>query len=188
MTGFPWKEHTATSVLACKHLNATLCQCRCLRACLYQVYVSQGRYVGERWGQGVGSYLKNFLFAFDLDLSVVRCCLCYLQGVPLSVSGELWGVCPFKSYYNNRLMGWSGAKASTLVPKRVRTEVKKNGKGNSHNIPLKLSFPEQHCSYSLFEDRKFSLMHTSISNNHVFVALLLEKGSQKQSRGREIWI
>lgn len=39
---FSWKEHTAASVLTCKHLNVTLCQCRCLRACLYKLYVSQG--------------------------------------------------------------------------------------------------------------------------------------------------
>lgn len=180
MTAFPWKEHTATSVLTCKHLNATLCQWRCLRACLYQVYVSQGRYVVERWGQGVGSYSQNFLFVFDLDLSSVRCCLCYLQGFLLSVSGELWGVCPFKSYCNNRLMGWSGAKASTLAPKRVRTEVRKDGKVYTYNnsIPLKLSFPGQHCSYSLFEVGKFSLMYASISKNLVFVVFLLEKASQ----------
>lgn len=50
---FSWKEHTAASVLTCKHLNVTLCLCKCLRACLYKLYVSQGEgmSVSELWGQ-----------------------------------------------------------------------------------------------------------------------------------------
>lgn len=58
-----------------------------------------------RSGCWVGFCFKNFLFAFDLDLRSVGCCLCYFQGFLLSVSGELRGACPFKSYCNNRLMG-----------------------------------------------------------------------------------
>lgn len=102
--GFPWKEHTATSVLTRKHLNATLCQCRCLRACLYQECISSRE---VRSGSlffliYIYFFLIQLLFAFDLDPSSrpAGCRFCSLRcgllpaGPPtlsLSASGEFGG-------------------------------------------------------------------------------------------------
>lgn len=68
MSGFPWKAHTAASVLTCKHLNATLRQCERLRACLYRVCVSQDGFVGLR---GVRSDCVFFFFSFSLPLTSI---------------------------------------------------------------------------------------------------------------------
>lgn len=104
-----------------KHLHATLCQCKCLRACLYKVHVSQGGYVA---GSEVRLPIPPFFFAFDLNPRALAsragsllptfvfkrsaCCL-FLQASPLSVSGEheLW---PVKSTLNNKLMELTGFK------------------------------------------------------------------------------
>lgn len=124
MSGFLWKQHTATSVLTCKRLNAAVCQCECLRACLYRVNVSHGEYVSLT---GVRSERFFFLFfsrfAFDLNPRAWRAVRhasqpcrfspvssvisvnsgLYLQDRSLSASGaqELW---PVSSTSNNKLM------------------------------------------------------------------------------------
>lgn len=46
-------------------------------------------------------------------------------------------------------------------------------------ITLKLSFPEQDCSYSPFEVRKFSLMYTSVSKNLAFIVFLPQKAKPR---------
>lgn len=163
MSGFPWKEHTATSVLTCKHLNATLCQCKCLRACLYKAHASRGGYVSLR---GVRSDLFFFLFSFSLPLTsipdlgeavvtasvavqVLSCLLCrqkvsvnsglYLQGSSLSASGaqELW---PFNSTFNCTLVTGRRWQAYILVPEGVQTGVKADGKSMSDDYSWVDSF------------------------------------------------
>lgn len=127
MSAFPWTEHTATSVLTPgKHLHATLCQCKCLRACLYKVHVSQGRYVAGSEVRLFPPPPHTFFFAFDLNLRALpsragslrppfvfkRSCVLvfFLQASPLSVSGEheLWPV----------TMEGRRAKVSVLVPQQ----------------------------------------------------------------------
>lgn len=121
MSGFLWKQHTATSVLTCKRLNAAVCQCECLRACLYRVNVSHGEYVSltgvrsERFfflalpltsipelGEPFVTASQPCRFSPVSSVISVNSGL-YLQDRSLSASGaqELW---PVSSTSNNKLM------------------------------------------------------------------------------------
>lgn len=119
MSSFLWKEHSATSVLTCKHLNSTLYQCECLRACLYKLYVSQNAFVSLRGMRSdwfffpslpltsipdLGELVVSYSEAVQV-LSCLKVCLnsgLYLQGSSLSASGtqELW---PVNSTFSNKL-------------------------------------------------------------------------------------
>lgn len=129
----------------------------CARDGAYVHVYTKRTSVVEKWGQVVFLFFffNKILFAFDLNprswqagchSCSLRCCLCTCR----ASNCQHLGNCPVKSWRNNRLMGEKGAKASTLVPKRVQKEVKKNRDVNclKHHISLKLSLTRQEWSRS----------------------------------------